>query len=96
MSRASKRKQKNKNRHNKKTNSQGVMNKATDLGSWSPLAPWIDNMTTLNLSRTKWSAAQSYIVIGYIEKCVELIASGITSLPYSIKRFNKGDGSGGD
>ena len=69
--------------------------KSTDLGSWSPLAPWIDNMTTLNLPRTKWSAAQSYIVIGYVEKCVELIASGITSLPYSIKRFNKDVGTSG-
>jgi HK97 family phage portal protein len=39
--------------------------------------------------RSKWGAAQSYYIISYVEKCVELISSGIVSLPYTIKRYNK-------
>lgn len=39
------------------------------------------------LHRTKWGAAQAYIVISYVEKCVELIASGMASLPMVIRRF---------
>ena len=40
------------------------------------------------LHRSKWGAAQSYIIISYVEKCVELIASGMASLPLEIRRFS--------
>lgn len=73
-----------------KTKQSSTAQKSTDLGSWSPLAPWLNVVRGDQLSRTKWGAAKAYIVIGYVEKCVELIASGITSLPYSIKRFDRG------
>lgn len=73
-----------------KTKQSSTAQKSTDLGSWSPLAPWLNVNRGDQLSRTKWGAAKAYIVIGYVEKCVELIASGINTLPYSIKRFERG------
>jgi len=76
---------------NTKTKRPSTVQKSIDLGTWSPLAPWVNAANRGDqLSRTKWGAAQAYIVIGYVEKCVELIASGINTLPYSIKRFERG------
>jgi phage portal protein BeeE len=80
------RKKRKKQRKQKNKNTQ----KSASLGNWSPLDPWINNGRGDQFSRTKWGAAQSYIIIGYVEKCVELISSGITSLPYMIKRFERG------
>jgi len=39
-------------------------------------------------TRSDWGAAQAYQIISYVEKCIELIATGIASLPLVIKRFD--------
>lgn len=47
------------------------------------------------LSRSKSGAAEAYYIISYVEKCVELLATGITSLPYVVKRYSRLQGETG-
>ena len=64
--------------------------KAANLSA-TELGHFINNMggREEKFGRSKWGVANAYEIISYVEKCVELISTGITSLPYVIKRFRR-------